>query len=67
MENAESVRAELESKQKELEQLKKRTHTPKDDKCGGGHHRDSADLWIQIEEVEEEIEVLKKRLNDLQN
>lgn len=66
MENIENVRAELESRQKELEELKNKTHTPKDDKCGGGHHRDSADLWIGIEEVEEEVEVLKKSLNDLQ-
>ena len=63
MENAENVRSELEKKQKELEQLKKKSHTPKDDRCGGGHHRDSADLWIQIEELEEEIEELTKRLN----
>ncbi|MCQ9206547.1 MAG: hypothetical protein NG740_01495 [Omnitrophica bacterium] len=67
MENAESVKAELESKQKELEALGKKTHTPKEDRCGGRHHRDSADLWIQIEGVEEEIEVLKKRLNGLQS
>jgi len=62
MGNIENVKAELEKKQEELEKLHKRTHTPKDDKCGERHHRDSAELWIEIEELEEEIEELKKRL-----
>ncbi len=62
MENVESIKTELEKKQKELEQMQGRLHTPKNDKCGAGHHRDSADLWIQVEELEEEIEKLKKRL-----
>lgn len=62
MDNIESVKAELEKKLEELEKLHKRTHTPKDDKCGGRHHRDSTELWIEIEELEEEIEELKKRL-----
>jgi len=66
MENTESVRTDLEKKEKELEHLKKKAHMPKDDICGGRHHRDSAELWVEIEELEEEIEVLKKRLNDLQ-
>ena len=64
MDNVNSVKAELEKKQKELEKLRKITHTPKDDQCGGHHHRDSAELWINIEELEYEIEDLKKRLKD---
>ena len=62
MDNIKNVKAELENKQEELGKLHKRAHTPKDDKCGGHHHRDSAELWIEIEELEEEIEKLKKRL-----
>lgn len=62
MDNIANVKTELEKKQKELEELHKRTHTPKDDKCGARHHRDSAELWIEIEELEEEIEELKKRI-----
>ncbi|MFH1593876.1 MAG: hypothetical protein ABID09_04190 [Candidatus Omnitrophota bacterium] len=48
MESTDTMKAHLEKKEKELAELKKRSHTPKDDKCGGRHHRDSADLWIQM-------------------
>jgi len=64
MNNRENMKAEIEKKEKELEELRKRSHTPKDNKCGGRHHRDSPDLWIEIEELEEEIKELKKRLKN---
>lgn len=46
--------------EKELEDLKKRLPTSKDKACGQIVHSDPIGLWLKIEELETEIERLKK-------
>ena len=46
--------------EQELEDLKKKLPTSKDKACGQIVHSDPIELWLKIEELETEIERLKK-------
>lgn len=58
MDTVKIVKAKIEAKTKELEDLKKKI--PR--KCGETVHNISVELWLKIEELEEEIEKLKKEM-----
>ena len=60
MDTVESVKAKIGAKIKELEGLKKRI--PR--KCGEVVHNIPVELWVKIEDLEEEIEELQKELKD---
>ena len=57
----------LEGKAKELKDLKERLPSYQDRKCGKFEHNDPASMWIEIEELEGEIEDLKQRLGEKGN
>ena len=58
---SDNIKQELALKLSQLEELKKRLPSYKDRQCGVMKHYDSVELWQRIEELEEEIENLKKQ------
>ena len=57
----------VEAKVKELDDMKKRLPSYRDRKCGKFENNDPAAMWIEIEELEAEIEELKKKLGEANN
>jgi len=58
---SDNIKQELALKLSQLEELKKSLPSYKDRQCGVMKHYDSVELWQRIEELEEEIENLKKQ------
>jgi polyhydroxyalkanoate synthesis regulator phasin len=61
MDTVEVVKAKIEAKTKELEDLKKKI--PR--KCGEAVPNIPVKVWLKIEELEEEIEKLKQEIQDV--
>lgn len=61
MDTVEVVKAKIAVKTKELEDLKRKI--PR--KCGETAHNISAEVWLKIEELEEEIEKLKQEIQNV--
>ncbi|MFH1996286.1 MAG: hypothetical protein ABIJ27_04720 [Candidatus Omnitrophota bacterium] len=57
----EDIKARIEAKEKELEELKKKLPTSKDKRYGGVVHQDPSGLVMKIDDQEAEIEELKRR------
>ncbi len=58
---SDNIKQELALKLGQLEELKKRLPSYKDRQCGVMKHYDSVEVWEKIEELETEIEDLKKQ------